>query len=294
MEKMGMDSYCYLCYLNRNIEIARTLGDEATATAFAKRLMALYLSAPENATSPWFGPHVADLFYEFYGITEEERYREEKQASNAFVLQRLDAIREAITAAEDPVYAGLQWAILGNYIDFSALRGEVSFRTLEAMMQQASQMQVDRQTYRRLCQELQTGRRLLYLCDNAGEIGMDRLFAEAIHERFPHLEITVCVRGGAALNDATREDAAAVGMPFPVIDNGTRIAGTQIELLGEEAKQALEEADVILAKGQANVETMLGCGYNVYYAFLVKCQRFIDLFGKEKFTPMLFRERSDQ
>ena len=294
MEKMGMDSYCYLCYLNRNIEIARTLGDEATATAFAKRLMALYLSAPENATSPWFGPYVADLFYEFYGITEEERYREEKQASNAFVLQRLDAIREAITTAEDPVYAGLQWAILGNYIDFSALRGEVSFRTLEAMMQQASQMQVDRQTYRRLCQELQTGRRLLYLCDNAGEIGMDRLFAEAIHERFPHLEITVCVRGGAALNDATREDAAAVGMPFPVIDNGTRIAGTQIELLGEEAKQALEKADVILAKGQANVETMLGCGYNVYYAFLVKCQRFIDLFGKEKFTPMLFRERSDQ
>ena len=294
MKKMGMDSYCYLCYLNRNIEIARTLGDEATATAFAKRLMALYLSAPENATSPWFGPHVADLFYEFYGITEEERYREEKQASNAFVLQRLDAIREAITTAEDPVYAGLQWAILGNYIDFSALRGEVSFRTLEAMMQQASQMQVDRQTYRRLCQELQTGRRLLYLCDNAGEIGMDRLFAEAIHERFPHLEITVCVRGGAALNDATREDAAAVGMPFPVIDNGTRIAGTQIELLGEKAKQALEKADVILAKGQANVETMLGCGYNVYYAFLVKCQRFIDLFGKEKFTPMLFRERSDQ
>ena len=294
MEKMGMDSYCYLCYLNRNIEIARTLGDEATATAFAKRLMALYLSAPENATSPWFGPHVADLFYEFYGITEEERYREEKQASNAFVLQRLDAIREAITHAEDPVYAGLQWAILGNYIDFSALRGEVSFQTLDTMMQQASQLQVDKENYHRLCKELETGKKLLYLCDNAGEIGMDRLFAEAIHARYPHLEITVCVRGGAALNDATREDAEAVGMPFPVIDNGTRIAGTQIELLGEEAKQALDAADVILAKGQANVETMLGCGYNVYYAFLVKCQRFIDLFGKEKFTPMLFRERSDQ
>ena len=292
MEKMGMDSYCYLCYLNRNIEIARTLGDEATATAFAKRLMALYLSAPENATSPWFGPHVADLFYEFYGITEEERYREEKQASNAFVLQRLDAIREAITAAEDPVYAGLQWAILGNYIDFSALRGEVSFRTLEAMMQQASQMQVDRQTYRRLCQELQTGRRLLYLCDNAGEIGMDRLFAEAIHERFPHLEITVCVRGGAALNDATREDAAAVGMPFPVIDNGTRIPGTQIDMLSTVALDALNSADVILAKGMANCETMYGCGYNVYYAFLVKCQRFVDRFRKPMLTPMLVKERT--
>ena len=292
MEKMGMDTYCYLCYLNRNVEIARTLGDEATATAFAKKVMELYLSAPEHATSPWFGPYVADLFYEFYGITEEQRYRQEKQESNAFVLERMDAIREAISQAEDPVYAGLQWAILGNYIDFSALRGEVSFQTLDTMMQQASQMQVDSENYRQLCRELETGHRLLYLCDNAGEIGMDRLFAEAIHEKYPHLQITVCVRGGAALNDATREDAEAVGMPFPVIDNGTRIAGTEIELLGAEAKAALDAADVILAKGQANVETMLGCGYNVYYAFLIKCRRFIDLFGKEKFTPMLYRERA--
>lgn len=292
MEKMGMDTYCYLCYLNRNVEIARTLGDEATATAFAKKVMELYLSAPEHATSPWFGPYVADLFYEFYGITEEQRYRQEKQESNAFVLERMDAIREAISQAEDPVYAGLQWAILGNYIDFSALRGEVSFQTLDTMMQQASQMQVDSENYRQLCRELETGHRLLYLCDNAGEIGMDRLFAEAIHKKYPHLQITVCVRGGAALNDATREDAEAVGMPFPVIDNGTRIAGTEIELLGAEAKAALDAADVILAKGQANVETMLGCGYNVYYAFLIKCRRFIDLFGKEKFTPMLYRERA--
>ena len=292
MEKMGMDTYCYLCYLNRNVEIARTLGDEATATAFAKKVMELYLSAPEHATSPWFGPHVADLFYEFYGITEEQRYRQEKQESNTFVLERMDAIREAIAKAEDPVYAGLQWAILGNYIDFSALRGEVNFQTLDTMMLQASQMQVDPENYRQLCRELEAGHRLLYLCDNAGEIGMDRLFAEAIHKKYPHLEITVCVRGGAALNDATREDAEAVGMPFPVIDNGTRIAGTEIDLLGEEAKAALDAADVILAKGQANVETMLGCGYNVYYAFLIKCRRFIDLFGKEKFTPMLYRERA--
>lgn len=294
MKNMGMDTYCYLCYLNRNVEIARTLGDEATATAFAKRLMELYLSAPEHATSPWFGPHVADLFYEFYGITEEDRYRQEKAESNAFVLQRMDAVRDAIFQAEDPVYAGLQWAILGNYIDFSALRGEVSFQALDTMMEKASQIQVDRHIYRQLQEEFEKGRRLLYLCDNAGEIGFDRLFAEAIAQKYPHLQIIFCVRGGAALNDATREDAKAVGIPFPVIDNGTRIAGTQIELLGAEAKNALDTADVILSKGQGNVETMLGCGYNVYYAFLIKCQRFIDLFGKEKFTPMLFRERSKQ
>ena len=292
MEKMGMDSYCYLCYLNRNIEIARTLGDEATATAFAKRLMALYLSAPENATSPWFGPHVADLFYEFYGITEEERYREEKQASNAFVLQRLDAIREAITTAEDPVYAGLQWAILGNYIDFSSLQGQVSFEQLDSMLDRAGEMTPVGNGLEELRNDLEKGRKLLYLTDNAGEIGFDRIFAEVIREQYPDLQITFCVRGGPAMNDALRSDAELMGIPFPVIDNGNRVAGTQLDQLSVEAKEALEEADVIIAKGQGNIETMYGCGYNVYYAFLVKCARFVRVFGQPKLTPMLVRERA--
>ena len=105
------------------------------------------------------------------------------------------------------------------------------------------------------------------------------------------MQITFCVRGGITLNDATREDAEAVGIPFPVIDNGNNIAGTVLDKLGEEAKQAMDTADVIIAKGQANAETLLDSGYNIYYAFLVKCVRFEERFRKAKLTPMLVRER---
>ena len=131
----------------------------------------------------------------------------------------------------------------------------------------------------------------MYLTDNAGEIGFDRVLAEAIAAAYSDIAITFCVRGAIAQNDATREDAAAVGISFPVIDNGNRVAGTQLDMLSEEAAAALSDADVILAKGMANAETMLGCGYNVYYAFLVKCQRFVTRFGKPMFTPMLVKER---
>jgi uncharacterized protein with ATP-grasp and redox domains len=68
------------------------------------------------------------------------------------------------------------------------------------------------------------------------------------------------------------------------------IAGTELRLLGSEAKAALETADVIIAKGMGNVETAYGCGYNIYYAFLVKCQMFADRFDKPLMTPMLVRE----
>ena len=286
---ISIDTYCLQCLLRRNIALAQTLGTEEQAMAFAKEIMKLCIAAPEGVPSPWFGPQIADLLHDMYGL-DYDRFRQEKLDSNHFVLERLPMIRKRVTESRDPVLAGLQFAILGNYLDFSALQGQVSFEKLEEMLDKALEMELDEQVYAYFCRDLRRGGKLVYLTDNAGEIGFDRVLAEAI-AAYPDIAITFCVRGAIAQNDATREDAAAVGIPFPVIDNGNRVAGTQLDMLSEEAAAALSGADVILAKGMANAETMLGCGYNVYYAFLVKCQRFVTRFGKPMFTPMLVKER---
>lgn len=286
---LPVDSYCIQCYLRRNADLVRPLGDEEKTTAFLKKIMQMYIDAPTDVPSPWFGPKVADLLHEMYGL-EIDRFRQEKLDSNRFVLERMDDIRRRVDSAENPILAGLQFAILGNYLDFSALQGNVSYDKLDEMLNGAKNIDVAGPVFDRFVSDLEQGKKLLYLTDNAGEIGFDRVFAETIRRIYPHVEITFCVRGSVTQNDATREDAAAVGLPFPVIDNGNRVAGTQIELLSDEAKRALEEADVILAKGMGNTETMLGCGYNVYYAFLVKCPRFVQIFDKPLFTPMFIHE----
>ena len=284
------DSRCLLCHFRKNIDTARGLGSEAQATIFARELMKIYLEAPEDVGATWFGPATAELFDRIYGVGPD-RFLEEKRQSNDFVLARMEQIRSRIKSAEDPVLAGLKFAILGNYIDFSALYGEVSFEKLEEMLLSALEMELDMDVYRSLCRELERGGKLLYLTDNAGEIGFDRLFAEAIAEKYPGVQITFCVRGGPALNDATRDDAAQVGIPFRVIDNGNLIPGTELKVLGPEAKNALEKADVIIAKGQANAETLLDSGYNIYFAFLIKCVRFMERYDLPKLTPMLVKER---
>ena len=286
---LSIDSQCLLCHMERNIQLVRPLGTEEQTMAFARDLMRMYLEAPADVSSPWFNPQVAELLHRHYGLPLD-RFRQEKAESNRFVRERMEDIRSRIARAEDPVLAGLQFAILGNYLDFSALRGQVSFDKLSDMLDQALNMELDQEVYRTFRRQLEEGKKLLYLTDNAGEIGFDRLFAEEIAKAHPQLEITFCVRGDIAINDATRLDAEAVGIPFRVIDNGNNIPGTQLDRLGEEARQALAESDVILAKGMANVETMAGCGYNVYYAFLVKCQRFVSRYHKPLLTPMLVRE----
>lgn len=284
-----MDVDCLQCHLRRNLETVRPLGTEEQAMAFAKDMMRMYLNAPEGVSSPWFAPGTARLMHEHYGLPLD-RFQEEREQSNRFVLERMEQIRQRVRQAEDPVLAGLQMAILGNYLDFSALQGQVSFTAFDDMLNKAQDLKLDGDIYRQLRQELAQGRRLLYLTDNAGEIGFDRIFAQELSRAYPRLEIIFCVRGGPTLNDATREDAAAVGLEFPVIDNGNLVPGTQLDQLGQEAREALGRADVILAKGMANAETMMGCGLNIYYAFLVKCQRFVKRLSLPLMSPVLARE----
>ena len=289
---VNMNTLCIQCLLNKHLESARECGTEAQATAFCADLLKILQEALDSRNSAWAGAQISQLYAKHFGMGQD-RFTEEKRISNEFVLGKMDAIRQRIQNQEDPVFAALQFAILGNYLDFSALKGQVSFEQLDQMLEDALHMQLDRTVYQRFLADLEKGKRLLYVTDNAGEIGFDRLLAEELRKRFPHLAITFCVRGLPAHNDATREDAAVVGLEFPMVDTGNNIGGVEFSLISPECQAAFDESDVILTKGMGNVETMYGCGYNIYYAFLVKCPRIIEFFGKEKFTPMFISELTE-
>ena len=285
-----MSAQCFVCHMGHQVDAARALGDEETALAFSKELLRMYLEIPAGSHSSWLSPRTAKLFQKYYDVGPDRMWKEKKE-SNEFVREKLDEIRAKVKTAADPLFAAIRFSILGNYLDFSALYGEVSFDKLDEMLDKALEMPLDEACYEKLRRDLAKGRKLLYLTDNAGEIGFDRILGEVIHEQYPDLEITFCVRGAPVLNDATRADAEFMGIPFPVIDNGNDLCGTELTLLGEEARKAMNEADVIIAKGMGNTETLYGCGYPVYYAFLVKCPRFETVFGKPRMTPMLVREQ---
>ena len=180
-----MNSQCILCLLERNAQQANTLGDEKQATAFMRDLLQMYLDAPEDASSPYLGPKITSLYEKHFGLTGD-RYKQEKIDSNAFILERLEQIREKVQSAPDPVFAGLQFSILGNYLDFSALQDQVSFEKLEDMLRSALDMQLDQKVYAALCRDLSQGKQLVYVTDNAGEIGFDRLFSGYTSQKNDH------------------------------------------------------------------------------------------------------------
>ena len=112
--------------------------------------------------------------------------------------------------------------------------------------------------------------RILYIADNAGEIVFDKLVLEML----PREKVTVAVRGKPVLNDATREDAEAVGVTdlVEVIDTGSDAPGILLEDCSPEFQAAFREADLVLAKGQGNLESLLQGPKEVFFLLRVKCE----------------------
>lgn len=181
-------------------------------------------------------------------------------------------------------------AAKGNYIDFSAL-DNVNADELMRILETKDTKWFE-ESYPKFKENIEKAKSIAYLCDNCGEIVLDKLFLKEIQKKNPQAQITVIVRGEPIFNDATLEDAQFCGLceEFNVLPNGTAVAGTVPQLVSKEVKEALDKADVIISKGQGNFETFSQEGYDPYFLFLCKCEHFTDLFQVPSLTPIFKRE----
>lgn len=218
-------------------------------------------------------------------------YSEIKKKYNDLVLSMEDALRDRIAASASPVRTALLYARIGNYIDFGAMN-HVDEKVFLGMFEDARMRKQDQKTLESFLEQCTGASRFLLIADNCGEIVLDKLFLEALQKQFPRMAFTVMVRGGEALNDATEEDAAYVGMDgiAKIVTNGLPMTAAVYELLPEEAKRAMEEADVIFSKGQGNYEALSGHGRHIFYSFLCKCDLFTERFQVPKLTGVFVEE----
>ena len=219
-------------------------------------------------------------------------FRDEKIKYNDLVLSMEDALREEINSSDDPLLTAFSYARAGNYIDFGALSA-VDEKTFLSLLESDSLSDNDLQTFESFTGQCKTAGSLLLLADNCGEIVLDKLFLEQLKKRYPQLRLSVMVRGGEVLNDATVEDAEYAGIDSvaEIISSGIGVSGTVYKMLSDEAKSALDNAEVILSKGQGNYEALSGQGRHIFYSFLCKCERFTNRFGVPKLTGIFVEEK---
>lgn len=282
-------SECITCILDKYLKRYPSQASEEQKLQYMKSVLSLLSQVSGNVSAPEAVAMITQIQKDLFGIKDD--FCEEKQRFNDLMLEIAPRLKHQITEADDPFYMAVCYALVGNYIDFGAIKS-VDEESLFSMLGEAHNLNFDIDEYRRLKADVLSSKRMVYLTDNCGEIVADKLLISVIKEINPDTDITVIVRGAPVLNDATLDDAVRVGLDevAKVISNGTPVAGTALAMVCDEAKEAIDSADVIISKGQGNFETLWGCGKNVYYLFLCKCELFAERFGVKKFTEMLMND----
>ncbi len=248
----------------------------------------------EEDTSPYMVYQFALAYEERFG--KRPSYVPIKKKYNDLVLSMEKELEADMEQAQDPLARALAYARVGNYIDFGAMNS-VDPKTFMGLFQNAAFSDQDKKVYQDLLKALEAAKEFLLITDNCGEIVLDKLFLRQLKKRFPQVHVAVLVRGEEVLNDATLQDAEYAGLAREneVFSNGGPIAGTIYSMLPKEARNAIDRADVILAKGQGNYESVSGQANGfpkkqVFYAFLCKCELFTKRFNVAPLTGVLTRE----
>ncbi len=200
-------------------------------------------------------------------LPEGDPYRAAKDRHNSLAASLMPSIRRRIAASFDPLVMAVRYAITGNIIDLGA-KNSVGIGEIYAELQ-STPMQPVFGDLEDLKKASLKARNILYLADNAGEIFFDRLLIEQL----AGARVTLAVRGKPVINDATRFDAHAAGFEdiAEIIDNGSDAPGTILDDCSEDFRRRFDEAELIIAKGQGNYESLSSATRDIFFLFRTKC-----------------------
>lgn len=257
---------CLPCFVRQAAEaVALSVKDPARQEEVLRRVMHALAEADWRESPPRIARDLHRIIRRETG--DPDPYRAVKQRMNRFAGELLPQCREWITGVADPRTAAVRIAVAGNLLD-SGAKNQIAAEELPQLFAGLWDKPLAGDPAD-LFHAAEQADRILYLADNAGEIFFDRLLIEAL----PVAKVTVAVRGNPVLNDALREDAVLAGISslVPVIDNGSDAPGTVLEDCSESFREHFRRADLIIAKGQGNYETLSEVRAPVFFLFTVKC-----------------------
>jgi len=196
-------------------------------------------------------------------------YREIKARYNEIALDMLPRLKAIVRQAEDPLLIASKIAIAGNIIDFAAFSGEID---LDSVLSETLHADFALDDYAAFREAILRATRIVYLGDNAGEIVFDCVLVEEIL-RIGKAKIAFVVRGKPVINDATLEDAKLVGLDrlVEVISNGSDAPATVLSECTPEMIDAYRSADLVVAKGHGNYESLSEETRRLFFLLKAKC-----------------------
>jgi uncharacterized protein with ATP-grasp and redox domains len=278
------------CIVNQAIKVSDMVGLEDKSNLLSK-VFAYFSKVNFNASS------TPELIGEIFKLIKEETgssdpYQETRKHYNQMFLEQTPALEQEINETENPFLEAIKYAIIGNVIDFNPIHN-LLLSDIEASFSRLKQEQLEINDAKLLMQEIRNAGSILYLGDNCGEICLDRILIKKMKELNPSCHIFFATRGEAVVNDSVEEDAYFVGMEkyATIISNGDSSLGTVLDRTSKQFQEIYQNADIVIAKGQANYECLSSEEKNIYFLLMTKCSVIADDIGVPEMKMVCMKKR---
>ena len=277
---------CIPCFIRQALDSIRlATSDKTVQERVLREALRAGAEMDLRQTPPAMAQQIHGAIRKFSG--QADPYREIKDWSNRMALRLYPTLQTWIEDSDNPMETAVRLVIAGNVIDFGVNSHLSESQVRESVMQGlSSSLEGDIEQF---SSAVSGAERILYLADNAGEIVFDQLLIE----RLPPGTVTVAVRGSPVINDATLADAKVAGIHevAEVIENGSDAPGTILDDCSELFRDRFDKADLVIAKGQGNYETLSEVDKDIYFLLMAKCPVIARDIGCQQGAMIL--ERSD-
>lgn len=267
---MKIDYKCLPCLINQVVKVADMTNVDNKEILFQDVFR--YLSKIDYTET---NPEIIGSTFRLLKnhIKNDDPYLETRNYYNDMFLNMTDLFEKKINQSDRSFEVAIKYAIIGNIIDFNPIHGGKLDDIMKYFENVENQVLTIDHT-KNLIKDTKRSRTLLYIGDNCGEICLDKILIKKIKENNPDIDIYFGVRGAPVVNDSIESDAYHVGIDTyaKIISNGDDSLGTVLTRTSEEFNAIYQKSEIVIAKGQANYESLSEQkNKNIYYLLMTKC-----------------------
>lgn len=267
------DHRCLACILERMSPLLDAYeATPAERTDFVADIAARYADhGAQMSPTDFLREAYNALGHRYQGVTPFWSF---KKAMNDLALELQAPLRVRVRMGSNSFRNAMRIALVGTRVDFAQDSATDIMQRVDEGIR--AQLAIDHGDL--LKRSIHNGSKILYLADRAGEIVLERLFIRTI----PGAEVTYVVNCPYAGYSASGQDADYIAMrdSARVLTNGCHAPNTLPELANRRFQELLEEADLIIAKGQTNLEALYPYhDSRLFVLFTCRCQIVGQRFG---------------
>lgn len=285
---MNLTPTCVTCIFSQSLRVCEKLQvDNKTTKKILDSVAGMIPEWSFDETPPQVAarvyPKIAkllqtdDIYYDFK--------REATERAKAFI----PFVEEMIDKHNDKFHASLKAAVAGNVIDLAAMEQFDLQEEVEKVFDSPFEID-DSEELRNI---LQNSKNLLVVGDNAGEHLFDKVMMKCLKNLFPNLHIFYAVRGKPIINDITIDEAIEAGLDevAEIVDSGVDTPGLDLNRASNKMMSVYKQADVVLAKGMGNYESLNGVSIRpTFFLLKVKCSVVAASLGRNVGDIICYKE----